>query len=349
MVRKNGSRRIPWWVVSMLLIAGCTQEKKTAQSHISSMQIPVKVQVVNTVTGSTTQYYIGTVEELQSLKLSFPIGGNVKQVLFSEGQHVKRGQVLAVLNNENYQSTYDAAVAKEKQAQDGYDRLSSVYKNGSLPEVKFVEIETGLQQAKSVTKITKKNLDDCVLHSPIDGVIGKRLIEPGMNALPDNPVLTVVKIEKIFVKVAVPEFEIAHTNIGQHATIKVAALDNAEYTGTIEEKGVIADMLSHTYPIKIIVDNKDELLKPGMVCKVWMNLSKVSEKMIIPQYAVLSGVDGKYVYVIGRNNSNAAKKFVETGSLCKDGIVIVSGLQSGERVVVEGYQKLFNGAAVIIQ
>ncbi len=80
--------------------------------------------------------------------------------------------------------------------------LSEVYKNGSLPEVKMVEMETGLEQANAAAQIACKNLADCKLFSPANGIIGKRSIEPGMNVIPGITVLTVVKIDKVFIRVS---------------------------------------------------------------------------------------------------------------------------------------------------
>lgn len=337
------------FVLSIIMLSGCRQKENVESDSILQKEMPVKIMEVSAVKDSSRSYYIGTVEELQSVKLSFPVPGNLKNIYFSEGQHVKKGQLLAELDDANYNSMYEVAVAKEKQAQDGYNRLSSVYKNGSLPEVKYVEIETNLEQAKSSLKIAKKNLDDCKLICPIDGVIGKRLIEPGMNAIPDSPVLVVVKIEKVFVMVAVPESEIAHLSLGQKAEIVVTALDSAKYAGIIEQKGVMADALSHTYQVKIKVDNKNEALRPGMVCKVWTNTEGQTEKIIIPQYAVQSGSSGRYVYVIDMKNKKASVRNVSTGSISGDGIIITSGLKAGECIAVAGYQNLFNDAAVIIQ
>lgn len=336
-------------VLSAIMLSGCRQKEDVKSDSILSKEILVKIMEVSAIKDSSRTYYVGTVEELQSVKLSFPIPGNLKNINFSEGQHVKKGQLLAVLEDANYESMYEAAAAKEKQAQDGYTRLSSVYKSGSLPEVKYVEIETNLEQAKSALKIAKKNLDDCRLICPIDGVIGKRLIEPGMNAIPDNPVLVVVKIEKVFVMVAVPESEIAHLSLGQKADVIVPALDNAAREGVIDEKGVLADALSHTYQVKIKIDNKGEDIRPGMVCKVWTNTESQKERIIIPQHAIQNGSSGRYVYVIDTKNKKASVRNVSTGSISGNGIVISSGLNAGESIAVMGYQNLFNNASVIIQ
>jgi multidrug resistance efflux pump len=94
--------------------------------------------------------------------------------------------MLAVLNSESYQNAWQIALSKLKQAEDTYNRLEPVYQKGSLPEVKFVEIQTGLEQARSMAAISEKNVKDCKLYAPSSGTIGRRMIEPGMSIIPGN-------------------------------------------------------------------------------------------------------------------------------------------------------------------
>src|SRR5512133_1971947 len=173
----------------IILTSGC--------KNISEMDekpepvIPVKIYTVRSQPTIEMQNYIGTVEETQSIPLSFLTAGTIENVLADEGDIVHKGQLLAVLNSVSYQNAAQAAIAKEKQADDAYKRLSKVYKNGSLPEVKMIEIETGLEPARSASRIAVKNLEDCKLYSPVSGVIGRRSVEPGMNVVPGSPVFTI--------------------------------------------------------------------------------------------------------------------------------------------------------------
>ncbi len=160
----------------------------------------------------------------------------LNRYMADEGTHVKKGQLLASLNSDNYRNALQLTAAKEKQAKDAYDRLSEVYKNGSLPEVKMVEMETGLEQANAAAQIATKNLADCKLYSPANGIIGKRSIEPGMNVIPGITVLTIVKIDKVFIRVSIPENEIVSTNVGQQALIRVPALKDHDFPGTDRTK-----------------------------------------------------------------------------------------------------------------
>jgi len=280
---------------------------------------------------------------------SFSTVGQVEKVYVAEGDRVKKGQLLAELNSSNYQNMYQISLAKEKQAEDAYNRLSDLYKKGSLPEIKYIEIQTSLEQAKSSTQIALKNLNDCKLYAPMNGVVGRRNIEPGMNVIPTSTVFDIVKIDKVFIKVSIPENEISKIKKGEKAQVTVAALDNESFEGVIEEKGVMANPLSHTYDVKIAIANTNEKLFPGMVCNVSINQETTKGQIVIPQQSIqVDGNGKKYVYVTDAQKEHAMAREVETGILKNKGVVISKGLQVGEMIIVEGYQRLSENSPIEI-
>ncbi len=134
-------------------IIACSKEKGTKNEE---KIIPVKITELIISQTASEKSYIGTVEESVALSLSFSGMGTVEQVYISEGQKVQKGQLLAVLNSATADNSYQLMLAKQQQAQDAYDRLLKIHENGSLPDIKMVEVETGLQQAKLMTAVAKK-------------------------------------------------------------------------------------------------------------------------------------------------------------------------------------------------
>ncbi|KAA6314791.1 p-hydroxybenzoic acid efflux pump subunit AaeA, partial [termite gut metagenome] len=179
------------------VFVACSNKKETAKQE---KIIPVKIMNVETLCATSSQNYVGTVEESVAVSLAFSMMGMVEQVLVSEGQRVRKGQLLATLNTATAENSYQMMLAKQQQAQDAYDRLVKVHENGSLPDIKLVEVETGLQQAKSMTAVAKKNLDDCHLVAPRDGVIAVRSVEAGSSAMPGVAAFKLVSIDKVNVK-----------------------------------------------------------------------------------------------------------------------------------------------------
>jgi RND family efflux transporter MFP subunit len=183
----------------------------------------------------------------------------------------------------------------------------------------------------------------------MDGIIGKRSIEPGMSVMPAITVFKLVKIDKVFVKVSVPENEISLIKTGDKAEISVTALDNQQFEGTIEEKGIMSNPLSHTYAIKIALSNPEEMLMPGMVCKVTIHNSTTSNRIIVPSNVIQIDENGqKYLYVVDTNKNKVKMRYVTVGSPYGNGVIITKGLQNGDQLIIEGYQKVNENTSIKI-
>jgi RND family efflux transporter MFP subunit len=333
--------------VAISLTAACSGDKTGTEKQ--ERIIPVKVMKVSASASGGSLSYVGTVEESVAVALSFSGMGTVEQVLASEGQRVRKGQLLASLNTTTAQNAYDAAQSQLAQAQDAYDRLSKVHENGSLPEVKFVEIETGLQQAKSMVAISRKSLDDCRLYAPRDGVIASRSIETGESVMPGVAAFKLVGVDNVKVKISVSESEIGSISAGQEATITVPALDNAVFSGNVETKGVAANALSHTYEVKIGIANPQKTLLPGMVCKVeTRHATSPQSEIVVPNRAIMISADNRH-YVWIAENDVAKRKFIDIGDLTNDGIVVSEGLSAGDKVIVEGMSKVSEDTRILIE
>ena len=342
---RPGSSSVTAWLLAaaMITCSGCSSREHGG----GPAPINVEVQRVRGEDAGQAVAYSGTIEESESIPLSFPVVGIVNRVLVSEGDIVHKGQKLAVLNEESYRNAYEMSLATEKQAEDAYRRLQPMYRNGNLPEVKVIEAESDLQRAKSAAAIALKNLADCALRSPSDGVVGKRSIEPGMTALPNITSITVVRIGKVFADVPVSEREISSIRKGEKATVCVAALDDASFDGSVEEIGVIADPLARTYRIRIGIINRAQAIRPGMTCDVRLEQAGRGRGVVVAGTAVMIDEAGRhYVYVVDSSQSRASRELVIPGSLLSTGIEILSGLQAGDPVVVSGQHKLSDGAPV---
>lgn len=335
--------KVAYFVLCILVLAGCRQAKTE-----SAADPKIEMSEVQQVSTSGALQYSGTIEPTQTIPLTFQAQGTVLKVLINAGDPVKTGQLLAVVDKADAQSMYEISQAKYQQAKDAYRRLKQVHDNGSLPEVKWVEMESNLQQAQSSAALAKNNLKKCNLYAPESGVIGARNIEPGMNSLGNlKAPLELVKINTVYVKVAVPENEINLIKKGQKASFSVSALDNQEFEGTVTNVGVVADAVSRTYEVKITVNNPKMLLKPGMVCDVQVDAPQNRTVVGIPYQAVDQDSSGnKYVYVVDESKKKVFKRVVTVGNYQNDFVQILSGLSVGEKVVVSGMHKLTDNGKV---
>ena len=329
-----------------ICMVGCGNKTETEKAP---KIIPVKVMNIGFSNELNQRNYVGTVEESFALSLSFSSIGTVERVMVTQGQKVSKGQLLATLNTATAQNAYDVSKSTLKQAQDAYDRLSALHEKGSLPDIKFIEVETGLEKAKSMEAISHKNLKDCKLYASLNGVIAQRSVEEGSNVMPGTSAFKIVSVDEVYVKVSVPENEIGSIKIGQPATVKVSALGDKEYQGKVDKKGIEANPIAHTYEIKIRLKNPQSEMLPGMVCKTFIQQQGVEDKkIVVPNKVVQVAPDGKHFVWIADGNI-AKRRFIAIGSLTDYGITVEDGLKVGDQVIVEGGNKVSEGMQIQVK
>ena len=331
---------------TVLSLVGCNNKTKVE----SPADPQVVLAEVTKVSGSTDLHYSGSIEAFQTIPLTFQSTGTVLKVMVNAGDVVHKGQLLATVDKADALSMYEVANAKYKQAKDAYNRMKEIHDNGSLSEIKWVEMESTLEQAQSSVAMAKNNLNKCALYSPDNGIIGSRNIEPGMSAL-GNPIspLELVKIESVYVKISVPENEIGKIKKGLKATFKVSALENKIFEGVITNVGVVADQISRTYEVKMLVKNPGLLLKPGMVCDVNLGITANKELVVVPYQAVDQDKNNNtFVYVVDPAQKIAKKRIIHTENYMNSSLAVIDGLTVGEKVVCEGKQKLSDNCKVTL-
>ena len=335
-------------LLSVILLGSSCQEQASKTNDGKKAPTRVKTQVASPGMMDNAQTYVGVVEEREATAVSFTGMGVVKRVLVSEGQTVGKGQLLAEMDDTQARNLLSGAEAQMTQANDALERFKMLHDNGSLPEIQWVEIQSKVAQAQSQLEVAKKNLADCRLVAPVGGIIGIKLIGAGETAIPSQAVVSILDISTVKVKVAIPEAEVGAINAHTPTSIQVEAI-NKKYQGSLIEKGVQADALTHTYDIRIHVANSDRKLLPGMVASVRFisDGSQAIGSKMIPVTAIQKKTDGSlFVWTVGKD-STAHRTTVTMGQTQGNYVNIIDGLSIGDRIVTEGYQKLSEGTKVI--
>jgi len=326
-------------IVSGILIPlsyGCSGKSQPTGNDSAIM---VKIDTVHESDAVNKLEYVGIIEEKTSVALGFSVLGTIERISVSEGDFIRRGQLLAQLDQSSARSMLEAARATLNQAKDAYDRLSPVHDKGSLPEIQMVDIETKLHQAQSTYDIAEKNLKNCSLYAPANGVVGKRMAEAGEYAAPGKAILTILDISSVKARFSVPENEISKISSACKSEISVTALGNKKYEGKMIGKSVMANPISQTYPAYVILNNPAKELFPGMVCSVELTSFNKSKGIVVPIGIIQTTTDGQQ-FVWSDRNGIAKRIFVTTGAAKGNGVEILTGLSEGDRIVTEGYQKI---------
>jgi RND family efflux transporter MFP subunit len=277
--------------------------------------------------------------------LSFAVIGTVQQVYVQEGQAVRRGQLIARISPRSYQDALNIAKSKASQAEDAQRRLRPMYDNKTLPEVKMVEVDTGLEQARLAVSMAAKNLEDTVLRAPSNGVVARRSAEPGSSVAPGVPVVTLVQTRTVLANAPVPETRISKVKPGDNVRVHVSALDKW-FDGRVRDIGLVADPLTRTYATRIAIPNQDSALRIGMVADIELEQAEGQPAVVVPPEAVRLDAQGNsYVFVL-KGESQIEQRPVKIAGYVGEGCAIAEGVADGERVVTSGTSMLEQGMTV---
>lgn len=305
--------------------------------------IPVKVMTVCLSDIDANASYVGRVEPSKSTVVLNPFPGTLAEFNAVKGRKVAKDAVIAKINSESLQSAYDIAKAALDQAEDAFDRVEKIYGNGSVTEVKMVEIRTKLEQARAAERSARQALEDCSVKAPFSGVIGEVYCQKGEQLSAAAPLVQILDVESIEIHFSVPESEYSDIAVGAKAEIEIPALKKT-VGGTVAVKGISASALSHAYDFTLKNISDSRSLMPGMVCKV--RVGREGEgAIIIPATAVLTDMEGRYIWGVTPDDE-VCKTYVTIGGYSGQGVVIAEGLQEGDRVIVEGSRKVSTGMKV---
>lgn len=327
----------------VICLVACGSNSKETKNEVS---IPVETEVVSDGKIPYNYSYVGEAEAGTTTTISFVGSGMVKQMLVEEGQTVKKGQLLAVMDEEQCRNGVMAAQAVMTQAQDAYNRMEILHSRKALSDMDWMEMQSKLTQAKSSLQIAQKILVDCNLEAPCSGVIGKKMAEAGQVVLPSQPIYTILDINNVKVSVSVPEKEIGSIKNNMVTSIKVNSIGK-EYQGGTIEKGVEADAVSRTYVVKVNVLNTGRHLLPGMVCDVtFVDVNEQGTGLIAVPISAIGRSTSGAMYVWKVVGGVAVQKEISVGQTYGNRIEVEQGLKAGDEIIVKGFQKVSGGQKV---
>jgi len=312
---------------------------------------------------------IGNVEAYTSVAVKSRVDGQILEVQFREGQELKKGQVLfridarpfeAALKQSEAQAARD--VASRDQAASQERRYQELLDKNFVSKDAYAQFRTNAQTAEATSRASQAalenarlNLDYTVIRSPIDGFVGRALLQAG-NMVKANDTISLVvinQVKPVYVSFAIPEQQLATVrDLMQKAplTVEVAAPGDEKTvaTGRIAFLDNAVDQTTGTIKVRAVFENSDAKLWPGQYYTVQVKLYDQENAIVIPSRALQTGPDGQFVYVV-KPDMTAELRKVEVARTNGDDSVLAGGkVAKGERVVVRGALRIAPGIKVNI-
>ena len=324
-----------------LLMASCGQQTAEQQTVVVEEAPKVTVVKVNAENVPQLSTYPTTVEADIINNITPQAAVRINDILVEVGDHVKKGQKLATMDAINLDKIR-LQVANDSIE---YGRTKELYEIGAASQANFEAITLAYEVSK---KSYANLLENTILTSPISGIITARNYDEGDMYAMAQPLFVVQNITPVKMLINISESNYSKVKKGMEVELAADAFPGETLKGKVNLVYPTIDPRSHTFPVEIIVDNKDEKLRPGMFTRVTVNYGN-NYRVVVPDNAVLKqvGADDKYVYVLNDDNTVTYTP-VKLGVRMGDRYEIISGLNDGDIVVTSGQTRLKNNIKVDI-
>ncbi len=306
-------------------------------------RVPVRVQSARVGPLETTVTSSATVESVHQVDLITKVSGTVSALEVEEGDRVRRGQLLARLDNPLQKGERDRARASLAKAEEDLERLRLLHDKGFISDNEFNEAVHAQELARTTYEQAQSSLDDTVLRAPFDGTISARHIELGENVSVGKVAFSLVDLSNLEVDVHVPERYLGELTVGQAARVRSDFTD-VEVTGEVIRISPTVDSSTGTVKVTVAVRQEGPQLRPGMFVNVAVITAVRDAAILIPKRAVVYE-DGEPVAYVVRDDK-AVRVRLGPGQEQGDEREVVEGIDGGEPVIVMGQTALKDGALV---
>ncbi|MEI7484102.1 MAG: efflux RND transporter periplasmic adaptor subunit [Ignavibacteriota bacterium] len=341
-------------VIAVILIIGITgillmnkskREEKLKKVEIQTT-VPVFTAKVTEEKVTDTLSLVGTTAPFNEVVVSAETAGRVIGLYFDVGSNVGKGKMLIKLDDEVKRATLENAEANFEKAKKDYERFERLLETKSITEVQYESAKLTYKQTESALKIAQRQLKDSKIICPLSGVVISKSVELGTYLNTGNPVATVVNIDRLKVKVYVPELEAFKLKEGDAVELTTEVYPGTVFNGKITTINAKADD-AHSYLVEITVNNnKSYPLRAGLFARVSFKTLETISAIVIPRAALIGSIKEAKVFVV-ENNVARLRKIV-VGSEFGNRMEVVEGLSVGETVVVNGQVNLRDSVAVTI-
>ncbi len=335
------------FVFTLIVVQACGEKPKeinTVDKTTYVDTISIQAQLVETRELALSKTFSGTLEGEEQANIIAKIPERIMKIKVKVGDYVKSGSVLFELDKGGASSQFYQAQAAYLNAQKNFERMQNLLKEGAVSQQAFDGTQTQYEVAKANFDAARSTVE---ITSPISGSITAINVNVGDLANPQMPLATVANIGRMKAKFNVGESDLPSFYVGQSAEIYSELNPDVVQTGKIFQLSKSANIQSRTFEMQAVFTNtKDKWFKPGMFCRVKVNMKSNKDALVIPFSSIIqiNNTDGVYLIVDGK------AKFTPVTSGINDGkfVEITSGLKAGDKIATLGMNRLENGTVVVI-
>ncbi|MCP5054482.1 MAG: efflux RND transporter periplasmic adaptor subunit [bacterium] len=294
----------------------------------------------------------GTVEAVEDAFISPEINGRIKKIHVKEGQRVRKGQLLISLNSEVTESSIAEIQSGLELARTVYKKRKGLWEKKIGSEIQYLQAKTDNESLENKLKTMQAQLKMARIKAPIDGIVDDVSIKEGEMAAPGIQVIRLVNLKKVYINADVSESYLP--KVGQGDTVEVSFPTYPELTmdAVIHRIGNVVKKANRTFLVQLLLDNPEEKLKPNLLAMIRMKDFHSEAALVVPAIIIKNDLTGSYLYVVDKDKESgkdvARKAYVTPGISQGSKTMVDKGLETGQQVIVDGYNLVKNGMTVQI-
>jgi membrane fusion protein (multidrug efflux system) len=286
---------------------------------------------------------LGNARANESIEVTAKVSNLVHAVRFEEGQQVRQGQVLIELDGDQERADLAVANAALTESASQLKRSRELHATKVLSDQQIEQIQATHEANLARAAAARARLDDTVVRAPFAGRVGLRRVSVGSLVTPGTVITTLDDTSSIKLDFTVPETAVAALKPGLAIEARSVAFPGRTFSGRVASVDSRVDPQTRSVTVRAEVPNEDAMLKPGMFLNVSLARG-ATDVLVVPEEALLPEQGDVFVFVV--RDGSATKRRIQTGARHVGSVQVLAGLESGELVVIEGTQKLRDGATV---
>lgn len=333
-------------IIGLLTFQACGEKKQESKSVDKTKYtdtVSVETEIAKLRELNITKTFSGTLEGEEQANVVSKIPERITEVKIKVGDFISKGNLLFVLDKGGASSQYFQTQAVYLNAEKNLERMKNLFNEGAVSRQSLDATQTAYDVAKANFEAAKSTVE---ITAPISGVITSLNVNIGDIANPQIVMATVANINKLKAKFNVGESDLADFKIGQSANVYSELQPDLVQAGKIFQISKSADVQSRTFEVQTLFSNtNDKWFKPGMFCRVQVNLKTQKDALSIPFTAITEFENASGVFIVSEGKVNF--KSITTGLTDGKYVEVRSGLSSGDKIVTLGMNNLKNGTVVV--
>ena len=287
----------------------------------------------------------GTILPDEEVELSFETSGKIVDINFTEGARVKKGELLAKINDRQLQAQLLKLQAQTKLTEEKEFRQRSLLEKDAISRESYDQIATELQEFEADILLVQARIAETELRAPFDGIIGLRLLSEGSYATPSTKIVRLVKIRPLKIEFSIPERYAGELKPGFPIEFRLDGNNNV-YKASVYAVEPKVDINTRSIAVRALYPNTNEELKPGRFASISMRLAQIDNTIAIPTEAIIPEMDGEMVFIYKSGKAFPVK--VTTGLRTESLIQITEGLHFGDTLLTSGILQLRQDLPVVL-